>query len=236
MARFCPYCGRQINQRAKFCPLCGKSIPIRQRTGALVIEEAAAPVVTANLESAVPRAAERKRVERPVGVEDQPSNGSHSRAASPAVRFAPPTHFHTGESEQAGFGLRYGAWMFDFLITLMAMMAFTFAVSFVSHRSVVGSNRDLVIVGALTLLSFLLNFIVLAGRSGQTMGMRILGIRIERLDGARFTIRGAVIRHLVGYPLSLASFFLGFLWMLWDPRQQGWHDKLARTIVVMTRQ
>lgn len=226
MARFCPYCGKQINQRAKFCPLCGKSIPARGRTGPLVIEEATAvrpveiPVV-------------RPRVDRSARVEERPraraSNGSG------AARFAPATHVIIGESEQAGFGLRYGAWMFDFLLTMMAMMGFTFALTAVSRRSVVGSNSDLVLVLTLTLVLFLLNFIVLAGRIGQTVGMRILGIRIERTDGSPFTIRGAIIRHLVGYPLSVASFFLGFLWMLWDPRQQGWHDKLARTIVVMCR-
>jgi uncharacterized RDD family membrane protein YckC len=125
--------------------------------------------------------------------------------------------------------------MFDFLISLIAIMTFTFVVTAVSRRSVVGSNTDLVAVSALTFLLFVLNFVVLAGLNGQSAGMRILGIRIARVDGRPFTIKDASLRHLVGYPLSMAVFFLGFLWMLWDPRQQGWHDKLARTIVVMSR-
>jgi uncharacterized RDD family membrane protein YckC len=165
------------------------------------------------------------------------SNG----AARPAVttagqrRFAPATHALIGAEEQAGFGLRYGAWMFDFLITLIAMMAFTFIVTAVSKRSVVGSNLDLVMVALLTLFMFVLNYVVLAGRDGQSVGMRILGIRIARIDGRRFTIKDAAVRHLLGYPISMAAFFLGFLWMLWDPRQQGWHDKIARTLVVVSR-
>jgi uncharacterized RDD family membrane protein YckC len=56
-----------------------------------------------------------------------------------------------------------------------------------------------------------------------------------RVDGQPFDLKHAAIRHLVGYPLSTIVFFLGFLWMLWDPRQQGWHDKLARTIVVIAK-
>ncbi|HWP42007.1 MAG TPA: RDD family protein, partial [Blastocatellia bacterium] len=165
------------------------------------------------------------------------ANGSSDAAVAPAQarRYAPPTHALFGAFEQAGFGLRYGAWMFDFLITLIAIMTFTFVVTAVSRTSVVGSNRDLVIVAVLTLLLIALNFVVLAGMNGQTAGMRILGIRIVRVDGRPFTIKDAALRHLAGYPLSMAGFFLGFLWMLWDPRQQGWHDKLARTIVVMTR-
>jgi uncharacterized RDD family membrane protein YckC len=125
--------------------------------------------------------------------------------------------------------------MFDFLITLIATMLFTFAVTAASRRSVVGSNSDLFLVAGLTLLLLVLNFVVLAGAGGQTAGMRILGVYIVRVDGTPFTMKHAAVRHLIGYPLSMAAFFLGFLWMLWDPRQQGWHDKLARTIVVMSK-
>ena len=158
-------------------------------------------------------------------------NGSVARNR----RYAPPTYALIGAHESAGFGLRYGAWMFDFLITLIAMMMFTFIVTAVSHSSVLGSNTQLVMVALLTVLLFVLNFVVLAGSNGQSAGMRILGIYIVREDGRPFTIKDAAMRHLVGYPLSTVAFFLGFLWMLWDPRQQGWHDKIARTIVVMSK-
>ena len=36
----------------------------------------------------------------------------------------------------------------------------------------------------------------------------------------------------MSYGLSAVPLGLGFLWMLWDRRRQGWHDKLARTLVV----
>jgi uncharacterized RDD family membrane protein YckC len=156
-------------------------------------------------------------------------------AGARARLYAPPTHVYLGAFEQAGFGLRYGAWMFDFLIVLIGMMSFTFLVTAVSHKSVVGSNGDLVIVAGLTCLLFLMNFVLLAGFNGQSAGMRILGIRIVRVDGKPFTVKHALVRHIIGYPISMAVFFLGFLWMLWDPRQQAWHDKLARTIVIMSR-
>jgi uncharacterized RDD family membrane protein YckC len=158
------------------------------------------------------------------------ATGSHRLVAS---RYAPATHALYGTHEQAGFGLRYGAWMFDFLITLIAMMIFTFGVTALSRRSVVGSNQDLVIVSVLTVLLVVLNFVVFAGATGQSLGMKILGIQILRVDGQPFTRTDAMKRHLIGYPISMLVFFLGFLWMVWDPRQQGWHDKLAKTIVVM---
>ena len=40
-----------------------------------------------------------------------------------------------------------------------------------------------------------------------------------------------VIRYL-GYYASIIPFCLGLLWVAWDPRKQGWHDKLAGTVVV----
>jgi uncharacterized RDD family membrane protein YckC len=255
MTKFCPYCGKELNARSKFCPQCGKAKPERRATGVDVAVDRSPARATGSsnsIDSArLQRNFERASVAgrdtasrtdgrpRTVSLSSSPS----SRKTSPrngaahaiAGRYAPATHALVGSSEQAGFGLRYGAWMFDFLISLIAIMVFTFAVTAASRRSVVGSNTDLLIVAGLTLLLLVLNFVVLAGIGGQTAGMRILGIYIVRVDGRPFTMRQATLRHLIGYPLSTAAFFLGFLWMLWDPRQQGWHDKLARTIVVMSK-
>ena len=220
MQKFCPYCGKVLSERSKFCPSCGKPTPARQQSAAVAVDER----VTRPMNPPV--------TERPRPVVVTPASAA---TGGQRRRFAPPTYAFIGSLESAGFGLRYGAWMFDFLITLIAIMVFTFIVTAVSRQSVVGSNRDLFLVAGLTLLLFLLNFVVLAGTTGQTAGMRILGIYIVRESGKPFTIKQAAVRHLLGYPLSTAVFFLGFLWMLWDPRQQGWHDKLARTIVVMSK-
>ncbi|MEK6734314.1 MAG: RDD family protein [Pseudomonadota bacterium] len=32
--------------------------------------------------------------------------------------------------------------------------------------------------------------------------------------------------------LSALPFFLGYLWIVFDPKKQGWHDKLAGTLVI----
>jgi uncharacterized RDD family membrane protein YckC len=244
--KFCPYCGNQLGTRSKFCPQCGRAKPERQQTAAVGVDQSRTRATTnsgasetAGFQRNVERAplVDRESTPRVEGRPRTVSMTSRPNGAARVVprRFAPPTHALIGSSEQAGFGLRYGAWMFDFLITLIAIMGFTFAVTAASRRSVVGSNRELLIVAGLTLLLFVLNFVVLAGLGGQTAGMRILGIFIVRVDGKPFTMKQAALRHLIGYPLSMAAFLLGFLWMLWDPRQQGWHDKLARTIVVISK-
>jgi uncharacterized RDD family membrane protein YckC len=65
--------------------------------------------------------------------------------------------------------------------------------------------------------------------SGQTPGKRVLGVRVMRKDGTRLTLSNA-LRRQVGYWIS-AILYLGFLWILFDSKRQGFHDKLAGTIV-----
>src|SRR5258708_634134 len=136
MTKFCPYCGKALNDRSRFCSHCGRAAPDR-RTAALAIEDAgragerdsaggAHAFTTGRLMESAPDGGVRTRV----------AGRGNGAAAGAARRYAPPTHALIGSSEQAGFGLRYGAWMFDFLVTLIAMMVFTFAVTAASHRSV----------------------------------------------------------------------------------------------------
>lgn len=65
----------------------------------------------------------------------------------------------------------------------------------------------------------------------KTLGQGLLGLRVLRTDGRRLTFPRAV-RRSVGYILAALPLFLGFLWVLIDDRRQGWHDKLADTVVV----
>jgi uncharacterized RDD family membrane protein YckC len=67
---------------------------------------------------------------------------------------------------------------------------------------------------------------------GQSLGKRILKLKVIRLDGSKPDWLTAALRQLLGYPLSGTVFLLGYLWVGWDSQKQGWHDKLARTLVV----
>lgn len=212
MARDCPNCGVQLRTRSKFCPSCGAT--------AIVTESlATAPAAVMDAEGVAER--------RPT-VETGRVTARHARAGT-----AHDARGHSGAYEQAGFGLRFGALLFDLLILMIIWMAATFALSALSNKSIVSSNSMLGSVYLVALVLYLLNFVFLAGRTGQSIGKRIIGIRIVREGGEPFGVRGAIYRHLVGYALSAVGGFLGFIWIVWDPKQQGWHDKLARTHVVL---
>ncbi len=68
-------------------------------------------------------------------------------------------------------------------------------------------------------------------RGGQTVGYKVMRLKVVRVhDGGPLSGAQAVGR-LLGYIVS-SVFSLGFIWIAFDARRQGWHDKLAGTVVV----
>ncbi|OQW93149.1 MAG: hypothetical protein BWK79_12675 [Beggiatoa sp. IS2] len=55
---------------------------------------------------------------------------------------------------------------------------------------------------------------------------------VDARTGQRIRFWQGVVRSL-GYVISSLPLGLGFLWILWDRRKQGWHDKMAGTVVIM---
>lgn len=65
-----------------------------------------------------------------------------------------------------------------------------------------------------------------------TPGKMLIGARIvDARTGGAPTLSQDIIRYL-GYFLSTLGACLGFVWIGIDSRKQGWHDKLAGTVVV----
>jgi uncharacterized RDD family membrane protein YckC len=81
------------------------------------------------------------------------------------------------------------------------------------------------------LLYALIYFIVFWAWKGTTVGGIICNLRLVRVDGTPLRPGDAVIRGLTGV-LSMAACGLGGLWILRDPEQQAWHDRIAGTFVV----
>jgi uncharacterized RDD family membrane protein YckC len=71
-----------------------------------------------------------------------------------------------------------------------------------------------------------------ATSAGQSIGNKILGIRVLDADtGRSLPYARAFVRALMSN-LSALPCFLGFFWMLWDRRKQTWHDMVASSLVV----
>ena len=100
-----------------------------------------------------------------------------------------------------------------------------------------GSGDGVRVSGSTSIVISLIYFTILWSRvgAGRSLGMRILGLRVVDLNGELLGLRGAFIRAL-GLWLSFAVCFLGVIWVAFDGRRQGWHDKLAGSLVVRRAQ
>ena len=68
----------------------------------------------------------------------------------------------------------------------------------------------------------------------HTIGNKILGIRVlDGHSGRSLPYARAFARALMSN-LSALPCFLGFFWMLWEPRKRTWHDMVATSLVVRT--
>jgi uncharacterized RDD family membrane protein YckC len=66
---------------------------------------------------------------------------------------------------------------------------------------------------------------------GTTVGGIVLGLKVVRLDGQPVTFTVSLVRALAA-AFSIIVLFLGFLWIAWDNEKQGWHDRIAGTVVI----
>jgi uncharacterized RDD family membrane protein YckC len=69
------------------------------------------------------------------------------------------------------------------------------------------------------------------GINGRTPGKMLLGLQVLSVDGNPVSFGIAFLRS-VGYLVS-AIFYIGFIWVAFDHKKQGWHDKIAATVVII---
>ena len=134
----------------------------------------------------------------------------------------------------ASIGLRCGAFLLDYILTLLSLALTVLLAYYIKRRWLAPELANLILlVGYVaTAAVIFLNFVYYAERNGQTFGKRFIGIRVICSDGRSLDFRALALRHFVGYPLSLLCGGLGIIWALWDAKQQGWHDKLGNTLVI----
>ena len=135
----------------------------------------------------------------------------------------PPGEPRAGPSgPRADFWYRLGGFLIDAVILFLIGQL----VGFVFGRNVVA----VLLIGLALGIGYSVYFI--GSGSGQTVGMRVLGIRaIDAATNGRVDYGKAFVRYLVAIVAQIPC-YLGYFWMLWDPEKQTWHDKAAKTLVV----
>lgn len=65
-----------------------------------------------------------------------------------------------------------------------------------------------------------------------TPGKMLFNLEVVDAGTGTSVTTGRLILRYVSYLLSALPLCLGFIWVLFDKRKQGWHDKIAGTLVI----
>lgn len=135
------------------------------------------------------------------------------------------------ELEYAGFWIRVLASVIDSVLLVLVTTPILWAVygkQYFMSTAWVQGPVDFLLSWVFPIVAVILFWIYRAATPGKMM----LGCKIvDACRGGRLSTKQCIGRYF-GYYLSLLPLGLGFLWIAFDPKKQGWHDKLAGTVVV----
>jgi uncharacterized RDD family membrane protein YckC len=70
------------------------------------------------------------------------------------------------------------------------------------------------------------------GTSGSTLAMRLFKLRVVDANSGQSIGVGRAAMRYVGFVIAALPCWIGLIWAAFDSRAQGWHDKIASTVVL----
>lgn len=144
--------------------------------------------------------------------------------------------------EYAGFWMRLGAYLIDFIAVwiigwfLLAVIGLITLPFRIAEGLIEPFHPLLYFYGGLWSFIWIIipavYFILLWVLRGQTPGMMALRIKLIHTDGSPVDWGAAVVRF-IGYIICCITFGLLFVWIAFDGRKQGLHDKMADTYMIV---
>lgn len=139
------------------------------------------------------------------------------------------------EVEYAGFWIRVGAAVIDSLLILaiiVPLLASIYGWDYFGdlNRSIAGPADFLIswVAPPVAIIAFWLY-------RQATPGKMVLSLRVvDAKTGNTLSVLQSIGRYL-GYYVSMIPLFIGLIWVAFDSRKQGWHDKLAGTVVIRSK-
>jgi uncharacterized RDD family membrane protein YckC len=137
------------------------------------------------------------------------------------------------ESLKAPFSLRCGALLIDYILFISVPV-----ITLLIGRMLGDDGRKLLsseLSNAGWMVAILLaltNFIIFPMIGGQSIGKMLTGLQVVNKDGTSASLKQLILRHLLGYPLTVLTLGLGFLFSVLNSKGRALQDYLAGTIVV----
>jgi uncharacterized RDD family membrane protein YckC len=136
-------------------------------------------------------------------------------------------------SQYVGFGARFGASIIDTLLFWSIILSIYYLIygAFIPSKTEKLMSLEIVLEYIFPFIATLVFWIYKSATPGK---MFLKAIIVDATTYEKPTTKQLLIRN-VGYYLSLLALGLGYFWIIWDKRKQGWHDKLANTLVIQPK-
>lgn len=145
----------------------------------------------------------------------------------------------------ASWGLRLASYVLDSLIAFAIYLPFYivgFILISVDTDPVTGQSEGgaptiigviLLGISVVLVLAFSIwNYGIRQGRTGQTLGKKIVSIKVLTTDGQVMGAWLSLGRTLLFSILTTCTCYINALWPLWDDKKQALHDKVVKTVVL----
>jgi uncharacterized RDD family membrane protein YckC len=138
--------------------------------------------------------------------------------------------------EYAGFWVRVGATLVDTLLIICVTLPLLVAIYGwgyfkPSQTGAYAGLADLLITWVAPAVAVVLFWLYKQATPGKIL---VSARVVDAKTGNTLSVGQAIGRYLA-YIVSSIPLCLGFLWVAFDTKKQGWHDKLAGTVVVRTK-
>lgn len=99
-----------------------------------------------------------------------------------------------------------------------------------------GTSFEVAGSGFLPFLIYGTYFAIMDVKFGQSLGKMAMKIRVQRVDSdENLDFVGAALREYIGRFICALTLGIGYLWVIWDPKKQGFHDKIGKSVVVKVK-
>ncbi|WP_407448350.1 RDD family protein [Fibrobacter sp.] len=204
---YCEQCGKRIAETAKFCPYCGNAVGIADsvQSQQSVKREISTPPSLETKQGAIPASLETRQESTPASQEAKQ------------------------EQKYVGFWARFAANFLDgILISILLSPSIFLAATSIRPEGLIVA---IAAFWGLDILAVVI-LLVLWYKKQASIGKMAISAKIVDARTGKAPTKNQLIGRYFAYLLSFLPLGLGFLWIAFDSKKQGWHDKLAGTAVI----
>ena len=135
------------------------------------------------------------------------------------------------DQEYAGFWIRFGALLIDFVIGIIVItvpLSLIYGEQYWLGDNFINGFWELILGYVVPIVATIWFWLRFHGTPGK------MATKLEIVDarsGNGLSLSQALIRYIAYIPAML-PLALGFIWVGIDKKKQGWHDKIAGTVVI----